>query len=289
VVRKDSTVRLVEQRGHWCRVAFDDPTFGLREGYVRASYQRLRARGGFEDAISPTAPAQADRAWLELDAGRAWSSELGFNSFSNRPLFGEPLITAVHYPRWSGTAPGAAISGGVGLRRGLGLAGRFDTLSRSRQTDSVSISVPSPFFPQTPGGDFKHGPTIERRDRSIDLSVVYSVPSPDAVRVRFLGGPTYFLVTDHLIESVVYAQEASASVRANHVTMTSFVTPTASASTWGYHVGLDVSIFFQKHVGLGGSMRFSRGTAAMRDPLGDQTLEVEAGHPQLSGGVRIKF
>jgi hypothetical protein len=162
-------------------------------------------------------------------------------------------------------------------------------LSRSRQIDWVSVSVPSPFFRQTPGSDFKPGPSLERRDQSIDLSVVYTVPSPDAVRIRFLGGPTYFLITDHPIEAVLYTQEASASVRANHVAITSFVTPTASASTWGYHVGLDVSVFFQKHVGVGGSMRFSRGTTSMRDPLADQAVEVEAGHPQLSGGVRLKF
>jgi hypothetical protein len=92
-----------------------------------------------------------------------------------------------------------------------------------------------------------------------------------------------------MIATVGYAQAASASPPVNVVHITSFTVQEVSASTLGFHVGIDVSGFFSRYVGVGGTVRFSRGRASVRDPLTNEEIELKVGQPELGGGLRLRF
>ena len=298
IARKGSTVQLLEQAGEWCRIQGGDPQSEPWTGYVRARYRRTYTRAGFDDVIVAATPAQADRAWFAVDAARFWYSNPTYFS-SLRPFDGETLRISLNYPEWSGSGAGMAISGGIGLGGGFGLAGRVDALSRDRRSPdySVSLSVPSPHFPRTYAYDSVPAPALERRDLSFDLSAVYTFPSTDWVRVRVLGGPSYFHVADEMVEQVRYTQTASASAPVNEVVISSLVISEVTASTWGYHAGMDVSGYFQRHLGIGGLLRFSHGTVNVPNPLCTSDVSIfcppaverEAGHWTMSGGLRVRF
>jgi hypothetical protein len=238
---------------------------------------------GPEDVLSPAIPAQADRGWIGVDIGRLQPSEPA------HILYGHTVgVVVVWYPELSESVAGVRVSGGVRLRGGFGVAGGFNTFSRSRQADTF-VNIPSPYVPGLWGDDSALSPFLERRDRAIDFSGVYTTPSADAIRVRLLAGPTYFSVTENMIAAVGYTQAASAAPPVNVVHITSFTVQEVSASTLGFHVGIDVSGFFSRHVGVGGTVRFSRGRVAVRDPLTSEEVEMKVGQPELGAGLRLRF
>ena len=56
---------------------------------------------------------------------------------------------------------------------------------------------------------------------------------------------------------------------------------------WGFHGGGDLSVFFTRVFGLGGSVRLSRGTASISDYGG--THDITTGGLQINGGLRFRF
>ena len=289
-VRKGSTVRIVEVRQEWCRVEFDDPELGPRVGYVRG---RLRHRGapreqGTEYFISAAIPAQADRAWIAVDgAGFPYAERYGTH-YSVTPVTGGTLVSGVEYPAWAGIAAGVHVSAGVGLRRGFGVEGGLHTATKNRQV-SGWFTVPSPAPPYWASVSGGAGPFVERRERAIDISAAYTTPTPDLVRVRLLAGPTLFSVSDQRIASLNYTQILDATPSLATLRETSFNVQDVSASALGFHVGIDVSVFFSRHVGLGGIAWFSRGRVSIEDPLSGLSDDLRVGQVETGGGIRLRF
>jgi hypothetical protein len=96
------------------------------------------------------------------------------------------------------------------------------------------------------------------------------------VQVRLYGGPTYFSVSQDLINSPPHGAT------------------TASTSAWGYHVGGDFGYFFTKHIGLGGGVRYSGATVTIPDTAArysseGQTQDVRVGGTSLVFGLRVRF
>jgi hypothetical protein len=75
------------------------------------------------------------------------------------------------------------------------------------------------------------------------------------------------------------------------VDITTYDTTKVESTGWGYHVGADASVFFSRVVGVGGFMRFSRGTVTIEDgvALSDAPVDVIAGGVQMGGGLRLRF
>ena len=61
-----------------------------------------------------------------------------------------------------------------------------------------------------------------------------------------------------------------------------------SASTTGGHVGADIAVYFSDRVGIGGTVRVSRGSVDVDASDGD-TVAIDVGGVQMSGGLRLRF
>ncbi len=117
-----------------------------------------------------------------------------------------------------------------------------------------------------------------RHETSVHLSFVCQPTARSSkVQVRLYGGPTYFSVSQDLINS------------------TPDGATTASTSAWGYHVGGDFGYFFTKNVGLGGGVRYSGATVTFPDTAknwygtGEHTQDLSVGGPSLAFGLRVRF
>jgi hypothetical protein len=58
---------------------------------------------------------------------------------------------------------------------------------------------------------------------------------------------------------------------------------------WGFHAGADVGYFFSRYAGVGGTVRFSRGSVEMAEPLSEKPAKMTTGGMQFGGGLRLRF
>jgi hypothetical protein len=176
------------------------------------------------------------------------------------------------------------------VSHGVGFAFHFDAVN-SQATVGLGVAVPSPYFYNiTASAVSVTADTLERQDRSLDFSVVYTLPTrDDRVRIRIWGGPTYFYVTSNMVSSIVYNQAATFRAPLNSVAIANYTQGQVSGFAFGVNVGADVSWFFSRYVGVGGGVRFNRGTVTVLEPLSNQNADLTVGHTQLGGGLRLRF
>jgi hypothetical protein len=130
---------------------------------------------------------------------------------------------------------------------------------------------------------------LERKDRSIDILAMYTVPTPDPIRIRLFGGPTHFKVTQEMVSDVFFNQ-AFTLAGANTVDITRSEQQRVEGSAWGFNLGADVAYFFSRYIGVGGVVRFNKGTIEMEEePLTGEPAEWKAGHTIVGGGLRVRF
>jgi hypothetical protein len=204
-------------------------------------------------------------------------------------LFKEFATAGTAYPALPGVN-GMGISGGIGIHRGLGVALHFDAVHYDN-TVGLGVTVPSPFFFfNTTTADAPTATTLARDDHAVDMSAVYTVlMSDNRLSVRAFGGPTYFHVTNNMVEIIQYNQLANVVVPINVVAITAFTQREVSGSALGFNAGADVSWFFTRYVGAGGGLRFNRGTVTVLEPLRNKNADLKVGQAQFGAGLRLRF
>jgi hypothetical protein len=236
--------------------------------------------------LAPAPPAE--RVWIDTDVVRVQSRNAQTFA-SSGPLYNETVAAAAAYPALPG-ATDIGISGGITIRHRLGVALNFEAVNY-QSTVGLGVTVPSPYFynASATAGTTTATP-LERQDRSFDISAVYTVPiKDDRLRVRIFGGPTYFHLTNNMVETIGYNQVASRLLPLNFVAVTSFTQKEVSGSALGINVGTDVSWFFTRHVGVGGGVRFNRGIVTLLEPLSGQNADVTVGGAGFGGGLRLRL
>ena len=306
IAKEGSVLLLVEQQGEWCRIQFQDPQYGLREGYIQSQFVRIAPASSPQAAPSVQPPsrsspssapraetstarewAQADRGWIDIDFARFVSFQDSQTFALMFPVFEETGSYSASYPQLAG-ANGFQIGGGIGLAHGIGIAVTLGEVNYDQQA-VLAVTIPSPFFLATPGmAATLTDTTLTRRERSIDFSAVYTIPL-NRVRIRVFGGGTYFHLSNQMVEKVLYTQSAGVFVPTNVVTITGFTQQEPSGFTFGFNVGADVAVFFTRTVGVGGGLRFNQGTVTLTDPLSGQDADFSVGHLVLGGGLRLRF
>jgi hypothetical protein len=158
---------------------------------------------------------------------------------------------------------------------GIGVAVTRFSLSNDIVLDAT---VPHPFFfnTQRPVSGTTPG---TREELAIHLDAVYVVPGKK-LQVAIFGGPTFFNAKQAVVSDFTYTDVYPFD---NPPTFTAGVGAQESKSVTGFNVGADIGYFFNDVFGVGGVVRFSRGTFA--SSIGDLDL----GGPQLSAGVRIRL
>lgn len=234
-----------------------------------------------------SAPAP-ERAWVDFNvvSARAMQEEQVY-AFAT-PLFGEVFAAATVYPSMP-RASGFGLEGGFHVTPALGVGVHLDFVNYSYPV-GLGLSVPHPFFfdlDATAGSET--ATPLERRDRNVDIMLTYDLPTQSAWRVRVFGGPTFFRLTQQMVDVIEYDHIFN-NTGLNLVEITGFEFSEASGNSVGFNVGGDVAYFFTRHVGVGGVLRFNRGTVTIdSEPLSGESVDLTAGHLSAGAGVRFRF
>lgn len=174
------------------------------------------------------------------------------------------------------------ISAGGKIKGNLGVG---YAMSYFRQTASgqISAGVPHPFyFNQLRGVTGESD--LQREDLAIHLHAMWLFPISDAFQVAVFGGPTYFRVKQQMVEDV----QISEVYPYDEAHFTGATATEEHGSKLGYNAGIDVSVFFSEHIGIGGLVRVSRAKVSMPSPNG-YGVTLDAGGVQTGAGLRVRF
>ena len=239
--------------------------------------------------LSSVANAQDDpKGWLDVNIGVAASAQQDFTSAAAGFIYGEPAALAASYPQPS---RGADFDFGGGFMftplLGLGVS-----LSGTAHEDPAGLGliIPHPFyFNSSATAEGITAVALQRQEGAFHIQLAAVPARSEQFSLRFFGGPSYFRVQQDTVEDISFTQSASPFSRLNVVTVTGFQGREIEGTGWGFHAGADVSVYFSRVLGVGGMLRFSKGSVEVFDPLSELTHDLDAGGVQAGGGLRLRF
>lgn len=153
------------------------------------------------------------------------------------------------------------------------------TYSRLRSDSDVSItgSIPDPIQFDRPRPVSGSVGGAEHSQQALHLQGTWMVPVTDKVDVGFAFGPTIFIVSQDIPSEINVTEPGP--------TISSITVTDVNATTLGFHAGLDFTYLVTPRVGVGGTARYSWGSA----DLEGATDNVTVGGFQIGAGVRFRF
>jgi hypothetical protein len=230
----------------------------------------------------PVVSAQdiTDRGWIYV-SGVYPSQE---NTFTDTVSFTENFETGTTVtPYTVGGTPGVDVMGGVRVWQYFGVGAGVTQASQTGVSTTSTTRSPHPLY-------FNRHRTItgpsstDRTDTQVNIHAMVVVPAGRRVRVTLFGGPTLFQVKQELVTSVSKID----GYPFNTPTFQAYSKRAESVSSVGFNAGADVAVYFSSHVGVGGMVRYSVGTADFSTIDGD-TLTTDVGGLHVGGGLRLKF
>ena len=228
------------------------------------------------------------RGWLDIDFVSVRPSQETQTFTYRTQVFDELASFASAYPDLP-AAQGGNIGGGFNVHPRIGVGVHFVNVNYEMPI-GLAVNVPHPLIFNRFATDADvTSSTLQRKDRSIDLLAVYTVPTPDAFRIRVFGGPTYFKVSQQMVSDIYFNQTFNL-LGGNIVDITRSDQQQVEGSAWGFNAGADLAYFFSRYIGVGGVVRFNQGTVEIeKEPLTEQAAEWKAGHTIVGGGLRLRF
>ena len=149
----------------------------------------------------------------------------------------------------------------------------------------TGVSVPHPLYfnSSVTDGGVTNRP-LTRAEGAWHVHAMLVAADTPRLRVRLFGGPSYFRAEQETITRIEYNQVFGILTRANSVDITSFTAEKSVGTGWGGHAGGDVSVFFNRVVGIGAVVRVSRGTVTIDDYNGDEERKVGGVQSALVSG-----
>jgi hypothetical protein len=320
VAAQGTVFTVVAEEGEWTRVQFKDPQWGVRVGYVATSMLRVRrpdltpmdlsVSPGNVTPSSPAEPAAPPRAatprpqprpwevpsparsfergFIDVNFGVAWAEERSYAIEVNGPLFSETRTFRMSYESPRGAS--FDFGGGFMFTPEFGVGVSFVGTAHQSPV-GLFVNVPHPFAFNAHASDTDETDReFQRLEGSANIQFIGAADLGDGVRVRVFGGPTWFRVQQDLVRNITYAQVYNRFTRFNEVAIGTYeYVEKVEATGWGYHIGGDVSFFFNRIAGIGGFARYNRGTVDITEPILGDIVKLKAGGFQAGGGLRLKF
>ena len=196
----------------------------------------------------------------------------------------DPIETAkvdVQYP----AKPSVLIDGGVGLRLwknlGVGVAVSHATVDGTAQIDA---QIPHPLQIDQPREVNGEQDGITRAETGVHVQLQVSVPMASRLTLVLSGGPSRLDVEQEIVTDVLYDQ----TYPFDAATFRSATTRRSKASVTGFNVGGDLQWMLSRNIGLGGMVRYIRGSVDL-ETQNNRQISVRAGGLQAGGGIRIGF
>ena len=231
------------------------------------------------------ARAQSDvpRGFVSVNGGLQTAS----SDFSDSVDFGHPLFGPedgsfdASYP--AGDDTGFDVGGGVRVWRNLALGANVSVFSRESDA-GITGQLPHPFRFDRLRAINGTAAGLARTETAVHVQALWVIPVGRSVAITLFGGPTWFNVTQDLVTGITFDQ----AYPYDEATFTGASAREQSASAIGVHAGADVAYYFSERFGVGGTVRFSRGSVEFDSPGGD-TVENDVGGAQTTAGLRLRF
>ena len=175
------------------------------------------------------------------------------------------------------------VGGGVRVWRNLGIGAGVSVFSHTGDA-GITARIPHPFFFDRHRAIDGTEPGFAREETAVHLQALWVIPASRSIHITLSGGPTFFAVTQELVTGVNYDHAYPYDV----ATLSGTDKQGHSLSTTGFNVGGDVAFYFSEWIGVGGTVRLSRGSAVLTSPDGG-TVTIDTGALQVSGGLRVRF
>jgi hypothetical protein len=187
----------------------------------------------------------------------------------------------VQYP----AKPSVLIDGGLGLRLwknlGVGVAVSHATVDGTAEIDA---QIPHLLYLEQPRTVTGEQDGITRAETAVHVQLQISVPMASRLTLVLSGGPSRLNVEQEIVTDVLYDQEYPYDV----ATFRSAPARRSKASVTGFNAGADLRWMFSRNIGLGGIVRFIRGSVDL-ETENNRRISVRAGGLQAGGGIRIGF
>lgn len=246
----------------------------------RAALAQVAAGGPSDDA----------RIIVDVNLVGAAASLAKDREFQSRAItFGEIQSSIATYPEPSRAITFLDVGGSFRLSRWFAAGVAY---SRTEHEDAAALqtTVPHPTFLAAPATTA--GVTGEQLSRTEGATSFFFAVVPLRIKGaawRVFGGPTIFSINAQMVNSVLYAQTFDPLSPQQAITITGFTTSRAKGTDVGFHLGTDVTVFLTKVVGIGGGVRFSRGTISFDEPLSRLRQEVRVGNTLGFVGLRFRL
>ena len=226
-----------------------------------------------------------EKGWIDVNFGVAMAAESEVSSTRVFDVDGEAAGGSVAYdlPRGGSFDVGGGYMFTPRVGIGVSLAG-----TAHEGVAGLAISVPHPLYFNASATDatVTNG-NLARTEGAWHVHAMVVALQTPRIRIRVFGGPSYFRAEQDVVSSINYDHVFQLFGLGNEVDITTYDTEKSVGTAWGVHAGADVSVFFNRVVGVGAVLRFSRGTADIEDYGG--TNAVKVGGVQIGAGLRMKF
>lgn len=242
-------------------------------------------------AALPSAASAQGRGFLTVDFGLQFPQDSGFFQNVTYDSRGETAEFDADYDY--GKVPVFSVSGGAMFteRFGVGVA-----YSQTWKTGDVLAfaSLPDAFRFNNDASDEELFGDFKRTERAIHLQGIYAINPGDRAVIRVSGGPTYFRLTQDLVNDIRFTETNGASASQHTLTVTNVISNAYQANGWGFNVGADVAVYITEAIGVGGLVRYTRADIPLAIAIGenvnlDAPLDHRVGGWQIGGGLRVRF
>lgn len=241
---------------------------------------------------TPSFAQSFERAWIDVNFGVAVPAEDTFRMEGSDIRFAERATFGIDYNLPTGAA--FDFGGGFMITPMIGVGINFSGTAHEDEAD-LSARIPHPIFANAHAtGTAATDEKLMRTEGGVNLQAMFVPLQTERLRVRVFGGPTYFRVKQDAVHTIEYFQVSTILPTTNTIDVTSFDGEEVEEEGWGFHAGGDVSVFFNRIIGVGGFARFSRANIDLPNSIAisatdADTVEIKAGGFQIGGGLRLKF
>ena len=243
-------------------------------------------------AATSAAQTGVERVWLDVNVGSAWSGDGTFamTASIDRGAEAAEFGAGYHVPR----AASFDVGGGVMLTSKAGIGIDVGGRMHEAQAD-LTARLPHPFFLDAfATAVARTDIPMQRIDRSLDVQAMLVAVRSRRFRLRAFGGPSWFRIQQDSVNDLTSNQFYFVRSPSNFVELTDYEFVRVDGSGWGFHAGADGSVFFTRHIGVGGLAKYSYGTIDLENTIAtalgqSELVSVRAGGVQFGGGLRLKF
>jgi hypothetical protein len=246
---------------------------------------RTTATASAQSIASVSHPVSAGKsaplpARVFVDAGGGYRfGTLDFSESHSDPYFAQSKIWNANYSVKN--APTLELGGGVRIWQNLTCAVAYSRFEDSR-TASITGAVPNPFYLNRERAISGQSGELNHTEQTIHLSALWSTTVRPTLDVGVFGGPSIVALRQSFVSDVLFDDGypyLTASFRqavAEDVTHTSV----------GFNVGGQVAWYFNRYLGVSGTVRFSRTSATLVTAAGG-SVPVTLGGLETIVGFRI--